>query len=100
LPAVSECDVRDVLAGRDDDPAELVTQDQRPLAVSGSNRASPVVVLEVRAADTARRDLDDHILVAGGRLGNVFEAYVLDVVEDCCFHHFLTFRGRGDREDR
>jgi hypothetical protein len=84
--AVSLLHALGVLAARDDAACELVPQDERALAVSRPDGTASHVVLEVRTADPAGRDLDEHILVADLRLRHVLEADVLDVVKDCCSH--------------
>jgi hypothetical protein len=68
---------------------ELVTQDQRPLSIGGPDRALAVVVLDVGAAESAGRNLDEHLVVGDLGLGDVLDPQVVRLVEDCCSHRCL-----------
>ena len=61
-----------------------------PLPVGRADRALAVVVLDVRAAEPARRDLDEDLVLGDRRLGDLLDPDVLRLVEDSCFHLGLT----------
>ena len=59
-----------------------MTQHQRALAVGRPDRALAVVVLDVRAAEAARGDLDEHLVLGDRRLGDVLDTDVVGLVEE------------------
>jgi hypothetical protein len=80
------------LAEADDLAGELVPEHERPLAGGRADRALAVVVLDIGAAETAGRDLDENLVLGDRRLRHLFDADVLGLIEDCCFHGVLSFQ--------
>ncbi len=80
-----------------DPPDELVAHDDADV---GGMAGWHVQDLEVRAADPARLDLDDDIVVGlDGRLGNVLELDDARAFEDSRSHQLVTARDAGPAAD-